>query len=1005
MIDADYFRRVVPFPSAQWPGYIGIWCMDAVVWGRAYSDPTDALSFANAMVGRPVDMFVGMSIQSTTKPPKKNRRNRVVLPAEKRADYAVALKALWLDIDLKGGYFKDTVAALTEVGAWRRAAGLPLPSLLVMTGSGGFHLYWVFDTPVSKAVWEPLAWALRTAATMYFKPRPNPKGGRDLTLDFGLTTDAGRILRLPGSLNHKTKPPNPVFVAHQDRDYTLTELDAALTPHKIAYAPSVTSLPPPKIILGKPSAVFAGIPLNDRLDAGVETYVPTVEDVIAGGCGFIETTDKTGGAGYSQPLWFESLKVAYYLQHGAEVAHDFSNGYVGAKASYTPEETDDKFAEIVHSHANQRYGWPQCRTIQDAGAVECRTCPHLPKGKSPLNFALPSIVAAAVVAATSPIAATPAPAPVAPTTISIDWPPGFQQDVDGIVYTMIEDPKDPDKPPMRANVMPYPILNMWPSRPNDASGQWAITIVVQTTRTDIIEARVTYKDYMDLRKLKDTLGDQGIGLDPAKYIPLVGKLMASFVEKLRTSKNRIEDSYSLGWHTSKADGKRDGFVFNGLLRNGTGNRPVSVIDRGLKDLYTPRGTLDEWKKVAALIFTQHRPCLEAIVCMSLGAPMMGPLGYYGGIFSSWSPESGLQKTMATKVAQSFWGDPKAGLGGLNDTQNFVIQRLGSLGSLPYCMDDLKTADDNRHFAGLVMQGPQGRSRGRMTRAIQSGPILTWENIIIVNSNTSLVRSIGDVITQTVAGANRVLEQRITPNRTGLGMISRTVADMTFAMLDNNFGHAAVPYADFIGGRPDFCKDALLRTREAVYNHVKGTDDDRFHVSMAAAGLVGAAFGNHLGLTEFDLDALSGYMPELIQEQRGERSMSTSDLTSPTAIEHIVADYLTYRGDCTLVTDHVRTTVGKIPAGWTVGRINNQSLRHVHIRVARTDKVMRLSLADFENFVKKDRNIGRNVIVDHVTRALPGVAVKKSDLGQGTSYETHRQTVLEFDLNKYDFFPA
>jgi hypothetical protein len=998
MIDGRYMR-VLPDATAAYPGFYGVWIKDTKVWGRAFSDKQAALNFANAMVGRSVDLFFGMSLQSETKPPKKNKRGRIVLPAEKQAALAVLLKAWWLDIDLKDGYFASTEQALKEVAAWMQAAGIPPPSLIVFTGSGGFHLYWILDEAVPRAVWEPLAWALRAAASMHFKPRPNPKGGRDLTLDFGLTTDAGRILRVPGSFNHNSTPAKLVEIKYENRDYTLAEVDKFLTPHKMTYTPSVTRAPAAKRYNFSISPVFAGVPLPGPLDAGVTSYVPEIEDVIRGGCDFIKVVHASGGAGIGEQLWRETIRLAFWCQDGAEVAHELSDGWTGNNGTYDPADVDDKFSKV-----DPNYGWPQCKQFESLGAAECRGCRHWPpqgKSQSPLNFAIP----AAPATATAPPSAAGAPTPTPVTPAKFDLPPSFKQDADGIIYTMVDNPRDPDAPPVRADILPYPILDVRANRPGKAGGQWSVTITAQTTRTDTPSATVSYKEYMDPHKLKDVMGEQGIGFTPRKHTQVLGEFMASFVERLRLSANQPEDTYSLGWHRAKDTGKVSGFVYGGVLHNGVGNRPVSIVDRGLGDLYTPHGTLDEWKKVAGLIFAQRRVSLETIMAMGMGSALMGPSGQYGGIFSSWSPDTGVQKTNATKVTQAFWGDPKAGLGGLNDTPNFVIQRLGALGSLPYCWDDLQTIEDNRKFATFTMQGPQGRSRGRLTRSSQSAPVMTWESIVLVNSNASVKRSIDDVITQTIAGGARIMEQRIYPNTNGLGLISPTAADQMFASLDFNYGHPAAIFTDFLGARWDFVKDCILKVRDKMWNDGGGSNADRFWYTMASSAIVAARFTNHLQLTDFDLAALCGYLPELIQEQRLQRRASTSDLSSPTAIENIVSNYLTFRGDCTLVTDNVRTTPGKAPAGWSVGRINNNSLRHVHVRVSRNDKLMRISLADFENFVKKDRNIGRSVIVDHVIRVLPGVRQVKSDLGQGVqAYETHRQSALEFDLGKYDFFP-
>jgi RepB DNA-primase from phage plasmid len=87
---------------------------------------------------------------------------------------------LWIDA--------DTEAALDRLRSFA-----PSPGLVVRSGSGGAHAYWPLH--------EPLA------------PGHAQRANRRLALALGAdmqATDAARILRPPGTLNHKATPPRPV---------------------------------------------------------------------------------------------------------------------------------------------------------------------------------------------------------------------------------------------------------------------------------------------------------------------------------------------------------------------------------------------------------------------------------------------------------------------------------------------------------------------------------------------------------------------------------------------------------------------------------------------------------------------------------------------------------------------------------------------------------------------------------------------------------------------------
>lgn len=95
---------------------------------------------------------------------------------------------LWADLDRPD--------ALARLAAFR-----PLPSIVVRTGSGGGHAYW----PLHNSI--PPAWA-RLA---------NRRLARHLGGDLR-ATDAARVLRPAGSLNHKHQPPKPVVCTRLELD-------------------------------------------------------------------------------------------------------------------------------------------------------------------------------------------------------------------------------------------------------------------------------------------------------------------------------------------------------------------------------------------------------------------------------------------------------------------------------------------------------------------------------------------------------------------------------------------------------------------------------------------------------------------------------------------------------------------------------------------------------------------------------------------------------------------
>lgn len=97
--------------------------------------------------------------------------------------------SLWADL--------DGADALERLAAFR-----PLPSIVIRTGSDGCaHAYWPLRDPV------PPRWGVR------YNRRIAAALGADIA-----ATDAARILRPAGTLNHKHRPPRPVVCTRLELD-------------------------------------------------------------------------------------------------------------------------------------------------------------------------------------------------------------------------------------------------------------------------------------------------------------------------------------------------------------------------------------------------------------------------------------------------------------------------------------------------------------------------------------------------------------------------------------------------------------------------------------------------------------------------------------------------------------------------------------------------------------------------------------------------------------------
>jgi hypothetical protein len=312
------------------------------------------------------------------------RHQVVPIMTSRLAQNATHVKALWIDADVKPDQpekcYTSTSALVTAFSKFRADASLPEPSALVMSGSGGMHIYWISDRPLTIAEWVPYAEGLKALIKKHgFK------------CDAGLTTDTARVLRVPGTYNRKRDRAKPVVLKGLGRDYDfvaeLAHVAAAQT-----FTATVTSGVHPfdmSMFARKRMAMaFAAEgfdPQRDHLAEGIFTHDdrPLDPAEVFKGCPHFADSFTKHGAGQSQGLWMLTVLASSFFENGRKIAHTLSKGY----PTYIKEETDAMYDRKLKERAERGLGWPSCKAIENEGCKLCATCVHKGKIKSPLNLA------------------------------------------------------------------------------------------------------------------------------------------------------------------------------------------------------------------------------------------------------------------------------------------------------------------------------------------------------------------------------------------------------------------------------------------------------------------------------------------------------------------------------------------------------------------------------------------------------------------------------------------
>lgn len=167
-----------------------------------------------------VYMFAGTSRKKT---PAKNRWTSAQI---------AGIPGVWADIDVNGGPESKTGAAPDHETATRLAESLLVPTLVVSSGYG-IQAWWLFDP----GMWAFENVSARDEASRLLQGFQGVLRAEARRMGFGLdsTHDLARLMRAPGSLNHKDAA-NPVEVELLDDGgprYALSELLDVAGKHRV----------------------------------------------------------------------------------------------------------------------------------------------------------------------------------------------------------------------------------------------------------------------------------------------------------------------------------------------------------------------------------------------------------------------------------------------------------------------------------------------------------------------------------------------------------------------------------------------------------------------------------------------------------------------------------------------------------------------------------------------------------------------------------------------------
>ena len=969
--NARFLSLVLPFEQADGKTCFNLhWAApkrngDGKFWsGRAAFTLNEFLNNVSYWGGKNYDTYICMSSQRTYDEAISNTKKTYKKARRHRADF-VGIKSFVLDIDVKDKGYKTTEEAVAALGNFCAALDLPDPSAVVLSGSGGLHVYWACERPLTIEEWKPVANALAHASLKL-----------GLKCDTQCTVDSIRILRMPGTLNHKTKTPTKVefhslgeHVEYEDLKSCLSEF-IGLTP------------------LGKPDNTLLDLPKLKALDgisdlsAGIDNEASefSIQQLTAT-CPVIRDAVAQGGANYEEPLWRMTLSAAAFTTEGRAAAHTMSEKHAG----YSKAATDDKYDQVVNAQRENNLGWPTCNKFQLSGASQCATCPLLANKKTPFHF---------VFEEDEPEhknAFTPS-----SQGMKTDWimPEGYSRRADGKIYKSIGDDTGSV---IEVKISDYMFVDGWLQ-----SSPWVLHFSTVTSVGKRTKIEIPFDAFSGMGGASKEFGLSGMALSDNEY-KAVKDFCVNWIKRLQLEKEAVVSAVPFGWvrENGEDDGPIEGFSYGGYVWGVGKSRPAPHDDSGLFQIYSPHGSPDPWIEACKLITDQGRPALEIIVAASFAAPLMQFQGFDGVLVSGYSKETGIGKSSALDVGLAVWANPQKGKNGLDDTINSTFGKLGRLRALPVYWDEIQDPDHLKQAVKTLFKVTSGTDRQRLKSDLKMASRGSWNTMIVTCANQSLLDEIAKQNKSHTAGLARILEfevPKVAENAKGqveLGPFSRAIHK-----LRQHHGCVGLTYAQFLGQNHERISHEVTARFDELRAELIAVKAERFWLVAANAILSGAAYANEIGVASFDVDGIKAFLVSTLKNMRSSVKGSIADMNNRDNIETIFTQFLNaMQTQHTITTNRMHKMAGKPPKGAIVVECDTTRLTALYVHMSKVDKFMRVSTTHLSKWLTQNDYPARPVMMalEKFFHALP----VNARIGAGTSLAKGQERLYEFNMDSKD----
>ena len=872
-------------------------------------------------------------------------------------DNMLESRAFFFDLDVgendpkKPPKYETRQEALDGLERFLFATGLPSP--MVTSSGGGYHVYWLLERCLPSAEWR--SWA----AVLHHIAR---RGG--LRADPARTTDQSSVLRVVGTLNAKPGRDPRQCVALQAGVTTPTE---AFTARLTELLGSDTI--PDEVRYPRSVAHRAGGKGN--LSMGWDGPVPTLDEVVEV-CEHVRDYCETSATA-SEPVWYNlGCGTISKTQDG----YEHMQRLAAAHPDYDPEATHAKL-EQYNDRTDSKPA--SCHKLdQVCGGDACARCPFAKLGKNPLLIALEHRKA------------KPPPGVVLPPDMEPEVePPRPWLRKDGRIYEVVVKKKKPEEPPQEVLVSKYDMFPVDACERTDLEQSFSVW-AVRIPKKGQVMIKIPSSTLQDTKALHQRFMDFGVFLDN-NMIRKVQMILHHYMRTLQEHKVANKQFDHLGW----VDVDRQEFILPTEIVKADGStRPCRLSTSASQEtgFIGKKGTLEQ--QVDLLKFYNKPEYLrhQFLIMCSLGSVLFHATDHAGVVINASGKTSG-SKSSALYSAGGLWGRPNDYV--MNGTKDGMtklarLNRVHTLCQLPACMDEI-TKMEPKEAQDFAFSATQEGRRVRLNPDGTQKPVGGGKrsNMLLCTANSSLYDLLQIENRAGTAGDMRIYEivfPHIDGNAALADEFIHQIKEVCYGHIGPAFVKQYLPGHDAI--------DARVRGTAAELNLKWGlTAPERYWSSGNSAGLLAGELAYEWGLLPFKVDPVREWAyGEQLNEMRGTVRAVEAE-TGPTAV---LSAFLGDKSGATVVVNGDQVE----------GNLYDQALHEVHgALVAHTDRKRQITYVRkdaFRLWCSQHHKNGMRVLTDLARIGVVTDVEYKFSLGKGTKYETTKSVCFVVDRNHSEF---